>query len=95
MIQRQRVDLWLFRARFAKTRAEAARFIAEGGMRLLRDGAGRRLEKGSADIASGDVLVFSLRGRLICVRVRTLAARRGPAAEARGLYSELDADALA
>ncbi|MFO0202262.1 MAG: S4 domain-containing protein, partial [Alphaproteobacteria bacterium] len=30
--QRQRVDLWLHRARLAKTRAAAARLISEGGV---------------------------------------------------------------
>jgi ribosomal 50S subunit-recycling heat shock protein len=61
---RQRVDLWLHRARFAKTRAAAARLIAEGGVRVVRDGAARRLEKASAELAVGDALVFALRGRL-------------------------------
>lgn len=92
---RQRVDLWLHRARFAKTRAGAARLIAEGGVRLVHDGLARRLEKPSAEVEPGDALVFPQRGRLIAVRIEALSARRGPAAEARLLYVELDAEALA
>ena len=34
MSDRQRIDLWLFRARFAKTRAAAARLVSEGGVRF-------------------------------------------------------------
>jgi ribosomal 50S subunit-recycling heat shock protein len=92
---RQRIDVWLYRARFAKTRAEAARLVAEGGVRLVRNSHGRRLEKASVEVETGDALLFSRRGRLIAVRVDALGGRRGPPAEARLLYSELDADALA
>lgn len=38
MSERQRIDVWLFRARFAKTRAAAGRLVSEGGLRLVRDG---------------------------------------------------------
>ena len=92
---RQRIDVWLHRARFAKTRGAAARLIAEGGVRVVRDGASRVLDKASAEIAVGDALLLPLRGALRTVRVEGLGERRGPAAEARQLYSELDAQALA
>ena len=95
MNERQRVDVWLFRARLAKTRAAAARLVGEGGVRLVHAGRARRLEKASAEVEAGDALVFPQRGRLFAVRVQALGARRGPAVEARALYSELDADALA
>ncbi|MGD9966275.1 MAG: S4 domain-containing protein [Hyphomonadaceae bacterium] len=95
MSERQRIDLWLFRARLAKTRAAAARLIAEGGVRLVHEGAPRRLEKPSTEIEPGDALMVPLRGKLLAIRIEALGARRGPAAEARTLYSELDADALA
>lgn len=93
--EKQRIDVWLVRARFAKTRAAAARLVAEGGVRLVHNGQPRRLEKPSVDVAPGDALVFPQSDKLRAVRVVKLAARRGPAAEARALYSELDADALA
>jgi ribosome-associated heat shock protein Hsp15 len=92
---RQRVDLWLHRARFAKTRAAAARLIAEGGVRLVHDGQTRRLEKPSVEVAAGDTLLFPQRGRLIALRIEGLGERRGPASEARLLYVELDAERLA
>jgi len=89
---RQRVDLWLFRARFAKTRAAAARLVAEGGVRLVRDGASRPLEKPSTEVGVGDALLLSILGQLRAVRVERLAPRRGPPAEARALYSEAPAE---
>jgi ribosome-associated heat shock protein Hsp15 len=92
---RQRVDLWLFRARFAKTRAAAARLVTEGGVRIVREGASRQIEKPSSEIAVGDALVLPLRGRLRTVEVAGLGGRRGPASEARLLYRELDAEGLA
>jgi ribosome-associated heat shock protein Hsp15 len=92
---RQRIDVWLFRARFAKTRAAAARVITEGGARLVHDGVPRRIEKPSVELEAGDKLIFPQRGKLVALRVEALGTRRGPPAEARALYSELDADALA
>lgn len=86
-LPRQRIDLWLFRARFAKTRAAAARLIGEGGVRVVRNGASRVLDKPSADVTEGDVIVFPRRGAVMAVRVQRMATRRGPAAEAQALYT--------
>jgi ribosome-associated heat shock protein Hsp15 len=88
MSDRQRVDVWLFRARLAKTRAEAARLVAEGGVRLMHNGQPRRLEKPSAEVEPGDILVLPARAGPRTIEVRALGARRGPAPEARTLYSE-------
>jgi ribosomal 50S subunit-recycling heat shock protein len=40
-------------------------------------------------VKPGDELVFAVGGRLIAVRVEGLGERRGPASEARELYSTL------
>jgi len=93
--ERQRIDVWLFRARFFKTRAAASRLVAEGGVRIVHDGVPRRLEKPSVEVAPGDALLFSHGGKLVAIKVKALGARRGPVAEARALYSELDAETLA
>lgn len=84
-----RVDVWLWRARFFKTRSMAARFVEEGRVRLTRSGQETRLEKSSRPVKVGDQLVFAVGGRLIAVTVEGLGDRRGPAAEARMLYSAL------
>jgi ribosome-associated heat shock protein Hsp15 len=84
-----RVDVWLWRARFFKTRSLAARFVEEGRVRLTRSGLETRLDKPSRSVKVGDGLVFAVGGRLIAVAVEGLGERRGPASEARELYSPL------
>jgi len=81
-----RADVWLWRARFFKTRSLAARFVEEGRIRLTRAGAESRVDKPSRTLKPGDVLVFALGGRLIAVRMLAAGERRGPASEAQGLY---------
>ena len=84
-----RADVWLWRARFFKTRSLAARFLDEGRVRMTRDGVETRLDKASRALKPGDEVVFALGGRLIAVRIEAMGERRGPAAEARTLYSPL------
>ena len=86
-----RVDVWLWRARFFKTRALAGRAVEEGRIRLSRAGQETRLDKPSRTLRPGDGLVFVLGARLVAVRVEALGERRGPATEARALYANLDA----
>lgn len=84
-----RADVWLWRARFFKTRSLAAKFLDEGKVRLTRAGAETRIDKCARPVKVGDQLVFAVGGRLIAVAVEALGERRGPPAEARGLYSSL------
>lgn len=94
--ERVRIDVWLWRARFAKTRAAASRMVSEGGVRVVRrDGLARRLEKPSAEIGCGDAVLFPARGQVRGVRVLALGARRGPPAEARTLYCDIEAPSFA
>jgi ribosome-associated heat shock protein Hsp15 len=86
-----RIDVWLWRARFFKTRSLAARFVDEGRVRLARAGGPEiRLDKASRAVRPGDGLVFALGGRLVAVRIEAAGERRGPAREAEGLYSPLE-----
>ena len=87
---RCRVDVWLWRARLAKTRADAARLVESGRVQRLRAEARDRLDKPSRTVGVGDGLVFALAGRLTAVQVAAIGRRRGPPAEARGLYVALD-----
>jgi len=84
-----RLDVWLWRARFFKTRALAARFLDEGRVRLTRHGAPEmRVDKSSRTVRPGDTLVFAIGGRLFAVTVQALGERRGPACEAHALYCD-------
>ena len=81
-----RIDVWLWRARFFKTRSLAARMVEDGRVRLSRDGAEIRLDKPSRAVRPGERLVLDLGGREAAVQIEALGARRGPAPEARALY---------
>jgi len=85
-----RADVWLWRARFFKTRSLAAKFVDEGKVRLTRAGAESRLDKCARPVKVGDQLVFAVGGRLTAVVVQGLGERRGPPAEARELYSAIE-----
>jgi ribosome-associated heat shock protein Hsp15 len=82
-----RIDVWLWRARFAKSRSLAAAMVERGVVRLTHNGVQTRLDKPSRAVHLGDGLVFALGGRLIDLRVEAFGERRGPAEEARTLYS--------
>ena len=84
-----RIDVWLWRARFFKTRSLAARVVEDGGVRLLRGQARAAVDKPSRPVRCGDVLSFAQGSRWIAVKVEALGERRGPAPEARALYSPL------
>ena len=89
----QRLDKWLWCARFMKARADCARLIAEGSVRINR----QPTDKPHARLRPGDVLTLPWRGDARVIEVLALATRRGPATEARTLYrdiSEAGPDAL-
>lgn len=80
-----RLDKFLWFARIVKTRALAQQ-LAEGGR--IRIG-GRVVDRAHVPVRVGDVLSFAQRGAVRVLRVEALPARRGPAAEARALYTEI------
>ena len=85
-----RLDIWLWRARFFKTRALAQDFIQAKGVRLERGGlCVRKIDKPAYALAPGDRLAFAIQGRAVHIVVRALGVRRGPASEAELLYSTL------
>jgi ribosome-associated heat shock protein Hsp15 len=87
----QRLDAWLWCARLRRTRADCVRLVEAGAIRLNR----QPTDKPHARVRAGDVLTIAQGqgegGRILVWRVLALAARRGPPAEARGLYEEVAA----
>lgn len=82
--ERQRLDKWLWAARFYKTRALAADEVGLG--RVLLAG---KPTKPAHEVKPGDMLTLRQSGGVRReVQVLALAARRGPAAEAQQLYAE-------
>lgn len=86
----QRLDIWLWRTRFFKTRAIAAEAISKRGVRIDRTGLVRKSTKPGASITVGDILTFRKGSDVISLRVLELPGRRGPASEAQACYQIAD-----
>ncbi|CAN0606741.1 unnamed protein product [Ectocarpus sp. 12 AP-2014] len=84
-----RVDIWLWRARFFKTRAQATEYVTRRGMRITRHGQTRKTSKPGQRVSPGDVLTFYRAKTLETLEILEVGARRGPAAEAQSLYRRL------
>lgn len=82
----QRIDRWLWCARFLKSRPLAASLVQSGRLRVN----GERISKASRTIRQDDVLTFPLGPHIRVVKILFLADRRGPTPEARLLYEDLD-----
>jgi ribosome-associated heat shock protein Hsp15 len=87
----QRLDKWLWCARFMRARSDCALLVTQGSIRINR----QPTDKPHARLRVGDVLTVPVHGRVRVVRVAALALRRGPAAEAQSLYEELAGEAPA
>lgn len=85
-----RLDLWLWAARFYRTRALAKHAIETGKV----DAGGQRA-KPSRSVRIGDVLVVARSEERFEIEVVALSDVRGPASIAQGLYRESDASKLA
>ena len=81
----QRLDTWLWHARFLRARSDCANLVRGGLVRLNR----QATDKPHARLRPGDVLTLPLRGQVKVVRILALAQRRGPAPQARLLYEEI------
>jgi ribosome-associated heat shock protein Hsp15 len=81
-----RIDRLLYFLRFARTRAVAQRWIAEGHIRLN----GQRVVRQDQGVQFGDVLTLPLAKTVLVIEMLRLPTRRGPAAEARECYRPLD-----
>jgi ribosome-associated heat shock protein Hsp15 len=79
---RQRLDKWLWFARFARTRG-AAQDLAEAG-RVRLDG--RRITSAAHGLKIGDVLTIAAPHATVVVRVIGLGMRRGDAPSVAALY---------
>ena len=81
-----RIDIWLWAARFFKTRALAKRACELG--RIESNGQPAKLAR---EVRVGDRLRVTTDGGDFQVEVLLLSAVRGPASVARGLYFEPEA----
>ena len=88
--ERIRIDKWLWHARFYRSRVQAQQAATSGLLRLN----GSRVQRASTGVQPGDIVTLPRGGDILAVRIETLAFRRGPAAEAKKLYSVVDGKLL-
>lgn len=87
-----RLDIWLWRARFFKTRGLATDHVKRKGVRISRGGQTRRSDKAGLAISVGDVVTFGRGEHIKTIQIMDLGERRGPAEEAQALYRQLEND---
>lgn len=85
MTDTQRLDQWLWHARFFKTRGLATKLVSGGHVRVD----GQRISKPAHGLRIGVTLTFPQARVIRVIKVEALATRRGPAPEAQALYSDL------
>ena len=68
-----------------RARSDCAALVEAGSIRINR----QPTDKPHARLRVGDILTVPVRGEVRVLRVQALAARRGPATEARLLYEEM------
>ncbi len=82
----QRLDMFLWCARFLRQRSDCARLAASGAVRINR----QPTDKPHARVRPGDVLTIPLQRGVRVIRVSALSDRRGSAADARMLYVDIE-----
>ena len=85
-----RIDRLLVYLRFARTRSAAIALIERRALRRNR----QHVLRGSEPVRIGDVLTLACGGAVRVIELLSLPHRRGPPAEARSHYREVDASGL-
>ena len=89
-IRKERLDKFLFFSRALTSRTLAQKVLETGAIRVNSE----RTDRSDLKVGAGDVLTMSLHGRIMVWRILDCGTRRGPAAEAQGLYEDLSPPAL-
>lgn len=82
---KERLDKWLWHARFFKTRSLAATKVSEGKVRVNQ----AVVTKRATTVSPGDVLTFAQGDWVRVIQIEAIGTRRGPAPEAQELYTDL------
>jgi len=81
----QRIDKWLWHARFFKTRSLAQKQVSTGKIRVDRE----KISNPSRKVAPGNVLTITMERDVKVVEIAAIAQRRGPFSKAQLLYKDL------
>ncbi len=86
----ERIDKFLWHARFFRTRTLASRMIKTKKVKLN----GLRVVKASALVTVGDILTVTREKETITLEIKALGTKRGSAPEAQTLYLDLTPDPI-
>ena len=81
----QRLDRWLWFARFFKSRTLAASVVTSSKIRVNAE----RVSRAATLIRPGDTLTFPIGPHIRVIKIVGIGTRRGPAPEAQLLYQDL------
>jgi ribosome-associated heat shock protein Hsp15 len=84
-LDRQRIDKWLWHARVVRTRSAAATLVTSGLVRVN----GQRVTASSHLVRVEDILTIALDRQIRVLKVIGFAERRGDAAAARAISTDL------
>jgi ribosome-associated heat shock protein Hsp15 len=90
----QRIDTWLWYARFYKTRSLATAIVSKGRVRVTSGSETRKITKASSLVRPGDQLTFKFNDTVVQVTVLALGERRGPASDAQKLYQRAENEVI-
>lgn len=83
-ISAQRIDKWLFHARFIKSRALATKLVNSKRIRVN----GEKISKASYKLKITDILTFDLNDRIMVIEILGINPTRRPYKEACLLYDD-------
>jgi len=83
--EKQRIDKWIWHARFVKTRSLAQKLITGGKIRVNSE----KTVSSSRQLKIGDTLTLAIQDQIKIIRVDGISERRGPFSEAQLLYEDL------
>ena len=81
----QRIDKWLWHARFVKTRGLAQKLVTSGKVRVDSE----KISNASRKIRPSNVLTLTLDREIKIIEVTGIPQRRGPYSEAQSFYNDL------
>ena len=91
MIEKIRLDIWLWYARFYKSRSLSSKAILSGKLRVNSN----KIIKPASKVKINDVLTINHVNTVRIIQIQSIGARRGPASEAQALYKDLSPDVTA
>ena len=91
MNEKIRLDIWLWHARFYKSRRLSSKAILSGKLRVNSI----KIIKPASKVKISDVLTINHVNMVRIIQIQSIGARRGPAREAQALYNDLSADVTA